>query len=169
MRKYIKKTLSVVLATALAFTSVSLTDGIGSKDVYAVSNIDDWQNKDETIVDGTMIRDSNLLKALKSILGNSFTAAQLKAYTGVIDLSGKSNIHDVTGLGYAMNAKEINLSGTSVQKIYKNEFLGCKVQKVTLPEGITELEAYAFSQCSQLKEINLPETLTRINTGAFNK
>ncbi len=171
MHKYIKKTLSVMLATAVTFTSVSVTDLVGTKNVYAVSNVDDWENKDEVTVDGTMIRDANLLAALKDIINNgkSFKGKDLKNYTGDIDLSGKSNIYDLTGLGYAINAKSINLSGTSVEKINKYEFLECKFKKVVLPDGLEEIGEHAFSQCHNLSEINIPESVTKIHNGAFNK
>ncbi|MBE5958323.1 MAG: hypothetical protein E7254_05595 [Lachnospiraceae bacterium] len=169
MYKYIKKTLSVVLVAAVTFTSVSFTDGIGMKNVYAVSNIEKWENKEEAVVDSTMIPDVNLLAELSKILGNNFKAKALKEYTGTIDLSGKSNIYDVTGLGYAINAKSINLSGTGVTVINKNEFLACNFESVVLPDGLVEIGDYAFSLCSNLKNINFPNTLKRIKIGAFEK
>jgi hypothetical protein len=41
------------------------------------------------------------------------------------------------------------------------------ITRVTIPEGITSISAYAFSQCKNLVEINLPQTLTTIEERAF--
>ncbi|MCR5195155.1 MAG: leucine-rich repeat protein [Pseudobutyrivibrio sp.] len=171
MYKYIKKTLSVMLVATVTFTSVSVSDLNRTKSVYAVSNVGDWENKDDVTVNNTMIRDANLLNALKDIINNgqSFKGKDLKNYTGDIDLSGRSDIHDLTGLGYAVNAKSLNLTGTSVEKIEDYEFMECNFKTVVLPEGLKEIGEHAFSQCKKLESINLPESLTKIDTGAFNK
>ena len=41
------------------------------------------------------------------------------------------------------------------------------LQNVTLPEGITRIEAYAFFNCINLRSISLPESLTFIGYDAF--
>ena len=47
-------------------------------------------------------------------------------------------------------------------------FWGCKgLKKVTLPEGMTVIGAYAFKGCKGLEEINIPESVTKINNAAF--
>ena len=44
-----------------------------------------------------------------------------------------------------------------------------KVTKVTLHEGLTSIDDYAFNGCKALKEIVIPTTVTKIGTGAFGK
>ncbi len=41
------------------------------------------------------------------------------------------------------------------------------LKKVTLPEGLLEINAYAFESCVALEEINFPSTLTTIRDSAF--
>ena len=43
------------------------------------------------------------------------------------------------------------------------------VKRVIIPEGVTEIAAEAFSNCSNLKEIVLPSTLKTIGNSAFNE
>ena len=42
-----------------------------------------------------------------------------------------------------------------------------KLKKVTLPEGLTEISAFAFESCVALEEISFPSTLTAIRDSAF--
>lgn len=41
------------------------------------------------------------------------------------------------------------------------------ITKITIPEGITTIESYAFANLTKLEEVVLPSTLTRIGVGAF--
>ena len=59
---------------------------------------------------------------------------------------------------------------------YKNEMTGASasavfnssVKEILLPDTITKIEDHAFSNCSSLTSINLPEGLTTIGQGAFS-
>ena len=42
-----------------------------------------------------------------------------------------------------------------------------KVEKIDIPSGITEIKAWAFYRCTNLKNIILPERVEKINRGAF--
>lgn len=42
------------------------------------------------------------------------------------------------------------------------------IEKVVIPEGVTEIGKYAFKDCSSLKEVQLPESLTVIGEDAFS-
>lgn len=63
----------------------------------------------------------------------------------------------------------IEFNGTSynVTSIYN---LGSPkiLTKITIPEGITSIEFYAFNGCTNLKEVNLPNSLQEICEGAFS-
>ena len=41
------------------------------------------------------------------------------------------------------------------------------ITKVVIPEGVTDIESYAFANLTALEEVVLPSTLTRIGLGAF--
>lgn len=60
------------------------------------------------------------------------------------------------------------LGGYPVKVIGKNAFSSrYEVEKVILPEGVTELESVSFRMCSSLKSIELPSTLLYIRDNAF--
>ena len=42
------------------------------------------------------------------------------------------------------------------------------IEKITLPDSMTIIDAGAFSGCSNLREVNIPEGVTSIGSGAFN-
>ncbi|MCR5251680.1 MAG: leucine-rich repeat protein [Lachnospiraceae bacterium] len=47
-------------------------------------------------------------------------------------------------------------------------FYGCKsLKEITIPEGVTRIPDYAFNQCNCISTINLPSTLTSIGSYAF--
>lgn len=41
-------------------------------------------------------------------------------------------------------------------------------QKIVFPEGATQIESHAFTDCPELSEISLPGSLTRIEDGSFD-
>ena len=47
------------------------------------------------------------------------------------------------------------------------KLLDKEVDEFTVPEGVREIEAEAFSDCSQLKSIVIPAGVTSIGRGAF--
>ena len=55
-----------------------------------------------------------------------------------------------------------------VTSIAQSAFSGCtSLIKVTLPEGITNIGSYAFYDCSNLTTVNIPESMTSIGTLPF--
>ena len=46
--------------------------------------------------------------------------------------------------------------------------IGNNDNNYAVPEGVTEIRAYAFSQCNELNTVTLPSTLQIIGMGAFN-
>ena len=63
------------------------------------------------------------------------------------------------------NLKEVELRG-NWKTIPSGLFYGTGVEKLVIPEGVTEIGPYAFSG-SSLKEVVLPSTLTKIGESAF--
>ncbi|SKA66404.1 Leucine rich repeat-containing protein [Eubacterium uniforme] len=174
MRKTFKKTMCVVLSSAMIFTSGDFSNvnvhmpWDFSVSVNAAKNVDDIDPTTE--VSTAIVKDTTLLNALKQIVGkgSNITVAQLKAYDGNIDLSSYTGIKSIEGLGYARKAKSFNLSKlTGVTKIPKEEFYSCAMESVSLPSSITEIETYAFAGCEKLASINLPNSITMIHENAF--
>ena len=55
-------------------------------------------------------------------------------------------------------------------RIIRQDMVLCPdlLQKVYLPNGLTEIGDYAFSSCSKLKDLFLPETVQRVGVSAFD-
>lgn len=52
--------------------------------------------------------------------------------------------------------------------LIKQQFIGeDTITKVVIPEGVTDINSYAFANLTALEEVVLPSTLTRIGVGAF--
>ena len=62
--------------------------------------------------------------------------------------------------------RKIHLPST-LRKMEVNTFIRCPLEKIELPEGITEIPDYMCESCEDLKNVVLPSTIKRINHGAF--
>lgn len=78
----------------------------------------------------------------------------------------------VTITGYNGSSSEVNIPakihGLSVVAIGEGAFKGTTVQKIVLPEGITHVDWFAFSDCKSLCEITIPSSVSEIGHGAFD-
>ena len=54
-----------------------------------------------------------------------------------------------------------------VKKIRDIAFGACKLQSITLPEGLTTIGEYAFLGCSDLKSVKIPGSVTSVENFAF--
>lgn len=77
----------------------------------------------------------------------------------------------ITGYSGNMTSLEIpkEIEGKTVTAIGENAFQGSSLQEIGLPEGIREIESYAFYQCEDLNFVGLPEGLDTIGEGAFGE
>jgi hypothetical protein len=59
-------------------------------------------------------------------------------------------------------------AGSKLKKIGSNAFTSdTKLKKITIPEGVTTIEANAFNACTNLKQIELPKTIKSIGNKAI--
>lgn len=71
-------------------------------------------------------------------------------------------------IGYKGTATDVVIpSGFSITTIGSFAFQNTNITSITLPEGITTIESYAFNDASMLQSITLPSTLVSIGSGAF--
>lgn len=71
-------------------------------------------------------------------------------------------------IGYKGTATDVVIpSGFSITTIGSFAFQNTSITSITLPEGITTIESYAFNDASMLQSITLPSTLVSIGSGAF--
>ena len=63
--------------------------------------------------------------------------------------------------------KSLQLSGR-IKEIPSNAFTGCsKLEELHIPEGVEVLGLDCFAICLAVKEVSLPSTLRTISRGAF--
>lgn len=169
MVRITKRILSMSLAIALVFSGLDCSNLFKTTtEVKAAANPGAYN--DTVVVNEEIIPDSELLKALKVIIGNGgeFTFGDLKTYEGDIDLTSYTGIQDITGLGYAMKASSMDLSTLDkVTTIPQGEFELCSFATFKLPCNVETIGKSAFFSCTKLTTIEFPESLTRINAQAF--
>lgn len=81
------------------------------------------------------------------------------------DENGFIIVNDVL-YGYIAEDKEVTIPD-GVKMISHNVFEGKGIEKITLPEGLTEIQQYAFATNRHMKEIQLPSSLTTIGMRSF--
>lgn len=93
------------------------------------------------------------------------------SYTKNTEVDESITIKDGTrGIGeYFASGKKINAVEfpNTLEHIGNQAFQGTNIKKLIFNEGLEEINERAFSECSQLTEIQLPPTLKTIGQGAF--
>lgn len=81
------------------------------------------------------------------------------------------NDNEVKVTVYSGKEKNVTIpatvNGTKVKVIERSLFRNAEIESVTIPEGITEIQDYAFAGCQNLKEVVIPEGVTTIGDNAF--
>ena len=71
-------------------------------------------------------------------------------YFGDIDVNEIVIPHGVTKIGY---------------RAFEN--YGCRIERLTIPDTVTEIEDEAFSGCQILKNLTIPDSVISIGNSAF--
>ena len=98
---------------------------------------------------------------------NSFSTDFLNDFNFLTKVSLPSELQSASSPFYGQkNLKEVVFRG-NWKTIPSSLFSGTGIEKLVIPEGVTEIGAGAFSG-SSLKEVVLPRTLTKIGDSAFS-
>ncbi len=100
----------------------------------------------------------------------NYVVAGLGLSNGEIDIS-KNQDESLTAK-ISDDKKTLTISGTGEMKDFSSEdnqwgVAVSKIKKVIISDNITKIGNYAFANCTELVEINLPSTLTSIGSYAF--
>ena len=57
---------------------------------------------------------------------------------------------------------------SNITKILNGTFTNSGLRNITIPEGVTEIEDYAFSDCKSLTTVYIPKSMQKIGYSAFN-
>ena len=94
-------------------------------------------------------------------------------WEGVLTISGTGPMYDwpyadeVPWHDYRSEIKEIIINN-GVTYIGENAFFGADAIKVTIPNTVTRIGAWAFASCSYLKSITIPSSVKEIGIWAFS-
>ncbi len=147
--------------------------------------------KTVTITSGNEIGENAFLNCtrLSSItIPESVTNIGKKAFNGCTSLTGITLPYSITNIAesafyYCENLKTVSYRGdikgwleinglnnlmTAISgvSLYIN---GRELTRLTIPDSVTAIPNYAFSNCVNLTDVTIPDSVTSIGTGAFNK
>lgn len=100
---------------------------------------------------------------------DAFVGDTLNVPSGVTNLRNKLLNGNTTIKEVVLPATLTNFGGSAngTEAATGGFFYKSAVEKITLPEGLTEIPAGAFNQAANLKEVNIPSSVTTIGIGAF--
>lgn len=84
-----------------------------------------------------------------------------------MDGTGETSFDHIFGIGVPDSLKEVVITGGA--SIGDWAFSGCSgLKSITIPDSVTSIGEYAFSGCSGLKSVSIPDGVTSIGRSAFN-
>lgn len=96
-----------------------------------------------------------------------------KTYTPAEMSSGIDEVFEAGGVNSEVLKALIDRSITEIEipvgvtKVGTGAFYRASIEEVIVPEGVKKIEEFAFGNCTSLKRITLPNTLTSISNDAF--
>ena len=117
----------------------------------------------------------NIPHSVTSIEGNPFSycdgIVQITVESGntVFDSRGNCNaIVETASNTLVVGCKNTDVHNT-VTTIGENAFEGCALALVVLPASVTAIEDFAYSNCSNLTSVNIPNHVVSIGEGVFSR
>ena len=99
-------------------------------------------------------------------LGNNLTKIE-SLPRRLASITIPASVEEIT-CGFGSSLENIVFEqGSKLTKIEPAQFAYCKIKNISLPNGITAIESWAFGQCKELTEITIPIGVISIGERAF--
>lgn len=112
------------------------------------------------------IKTLNLSKNLVFIGSYAFAGCE-----SLVDVVFPTTVTDIRDYAFAscISLEKVDLSNCSLSTINEGSFRACtNLNTVKLPKNLTTIETYAFNNDISLKELEIPDTVSKIETYAFS-
>ena len=102
---------------------------------------------------------------------NSLTSLFIESGNTRFSTDGKSvlSLSGDTLLQYCTVGQTTYTVPNSVKLIDIRAFSGSQLQNVSIPDGVLEINEYAFSDCSGIETIHIPSSVSVLETGVFSE
>ena len=135
-------------------TSLTLT----MPDWFGFLPTDDGKGWEAVVIDATKAQGKVIIPAYaqdKAVVEVSF-----KGCTGLTGVIFPDTVEYISGFENCQNLTRVRWSA-GLKEIIGNSFDGTALESIVLPEGV-EMMGNAFGNCTRLKSVSLPSTLTKI-------
>lgn len=110
---------------------------------------------------------------VKKLLSFLLTAALVLSFLplGLLDMTASAATSGTTGeCTWSLDGTVLTISGNGATRGYFDSVgpWGSGITEVIIENGVTGIGPYAFSHCSDLAKIVIPDSVVRIGYGAFN-
>ena len=189
MKKLRVGVIGVLIVTALLLSLNLITSAIGSKETEAENNLKSAQN--EALLYKQQVAElKKQVDELKSNQYASYQAYEEKISELELKLSATQHTSPaetpksdarytytisekgITITGYSGSDKKLyipsNIDGVSVVAIGREAFKNASFEDIIIPQGVEKIDWFAFSNCLNLKSIELPNSISKIEYGAFD-
>ena len=157
-----RRCLSLALVSALVICTPA-ADTLGSSgilpQIVQKAKAASGQINDNQKLNSDIIADAALLAYLrdKTGKGDAATVKDLRS-ANLRNITVPAEVHDLTGLGYALSMTTLDLSLCKAVEINEDEFNGCTaLTQVKLPASVTRIDKNAFNGCTSLETIDLSQ------------
>lgn len=88
-------------------------------------------------------------------------------YTNISEITIPKSLNSVTNPFEGSNLKIVYFE-TGIERVISNLFSSCtNLEKIDIPDSVTEIDSMAFWCCSNLKEVNLSNNLKTVGSNSF--
>lgn len=180
MKRFIKKTLSLVVALVMIATAMlcasaatdnyTISSGVLTKCLTSASGVVDDIPSTVTEIRSNAFKNCNAITEI--IIPSSVTKIGNNAFDSCTSLKKVTILNSSCAIGSAAfvhcSALEIITLPSGLTQIPNEAFYDCtSLKSITIPSGVTLIGKEAFNMCRSLSEITIPASVKTIRANAF--